>query len=105
MNRYIQLGEFTRSLFDSEPQAQRVAVVLTAMLATQSPRISAISQAMPGNPQANSIPLVAQAEAAPLRRSSAAVDQAGRGQVHGSGPPPCPILCLKFRSSLPDLVR
>lgn len=53
MNKYIQLGEFTQSLFDSPAQAQQVAVVLKAILDAQSPRLSAISQTMPGNPEAN----------------------------------------------------
>lgn len=53
MTKSIQLFALTRSLFDSEPQAHKVAVVLKAILAAQSPRISATSPAMPGTPTAH----------------------------------------------------
>lgn len=53
MTKCIQLLEFARSLFDSETEAKQVALVLQAILDAQSPRISAISHAMPGNPEAN----------------------------------------------------
>jgi hypothetical protein len=53
MTKCIQLFDFARSLFDSEEWARKVAVVLQAILVAQSPRLSAISHAMPGNPVAN----------------------------------------------------
>lgn len=53
MTKSIQLFPFTRTLFDSEAQAHKAAVVLKAILDAQSPRISAISRAMPGHPEAN----------------------------------------------------
>jgi len=53
MTKRIHLFEFVRSRFDCEVQARKVAVILKAILQAQSPRISAIAQAMPGNPEAN----------------------------------------------------
>lgn len=44
---------FTQELFDRPEQAQKAARILKGILEAQSPRLSDIAQAMPGNPEAN----------------------------------------------------
>lgn len=50
---FRRMEQFTDYLFDSKDQARKAALILKAILEARSPRLSDISQAMPGNPQAN----------------------------------------------------
>jgi len=50
---FKRMEQFTEYLFDSKAQARKAALILKAFLEARSPRLSDISQKMPGNPQAN----------------------------------------------------
>ncbi len=50
---FRRMEQFTDYLFDSKDQARKAALILKAILEVRSPRLSDISQAMPGNPEAN----------------------------------------------------
>lgn len=47
------IERFTKEIFDRDEEAEKAAVILKGILDAQSPRISDISHAMPGNPDAN----------------------------------------------------
>lgn len=48
-----EMERFAQELFDRPEQAQKAAGILKGILEAQSPRLSDIAQAMPGNPEAN----------------------------------------------------
>lgn len=50
---FKRMEQFTDYLFDRKDQAHKAALILKAILEARSPRLSDISQEMPGNPQAN----------------------------------------------------
>ncbi|MGQ9477380.1 MAG: hypothetical protein ACUVRH_02685 [Candidatus Bipolaricaulia bacterium] len=50
---FRRIEQFTDYLFDSKDQAHKAALILKAILETRSPRLSDISQEMPGNPETN----------------------------------------------------
>lgn len=50
---FKRMEQFTDYLFDPKDQAHKAALILKAILEARSPRLSDISQAMPGNPEAN----------------------------------------------------
>jgi len=50
---FRRMEQFTDYLFDSKDQARKAALILKAILQARSPRLSDISQEMPGNPEAN----------------------------------------------------
>jgi len=50
---FRRMKQFTDYLFDSKGQARKAALILKAILEARSPRLSDISQGMPGNPEAN----------------------------------------------------
>ena len=52
MIKSIDILGFAQSLFDEERVARKGAHILKAMLRARWPRLSDISQHMPGNPQA-----------------------------------------------------
>jgi Transposase DDE domain len=53
MNKFIKAQAFFKHLFDQERLASQAAVIVEAILAACSPRLSAIAQHMPGNEAAN----------------------------------------------------
>lgn len=57
MNQHVlsfkRMKQFTEYLFDLQDLALKAATILKAILRARSPRLSDISQAMPGNPEAN----------------------------------------------------
>lgn len=53
MNKFIKAQAFFKYLFDQEHQAIKAAVIVEAILAACSPRLSAIAQHMPGGEAAN----------------------------------------------------
>src|SRR4030095_17220885 len=50
---FTRIPLFAHFLFDSEPLANKATTILAGMLAAQSPRLSRISQYMPGSAEAN----------------------------------------------------
>ena len=53
MYEFINISAFARLLFDREDQALKAARIMQAILEARSPRLSDISQRMPGKPAAN----------------------------------------------------
>ncbi len=53
MCKFINAARFARFLFDQDDQATKAGCILQAILEARSPRLSDISQRMPGNPDAN----------------------------------------------------
>ena len=53
MNKFIKVQAFCQHLFDQERLAVKAAVIIEAILAACSPRLSAIAQHMPGSEAAN----------------------------------------------------
>ena len=50
---FRRMEQFTDYLFDDREEARKAALILKAILEARSPRLSDISQALPGNPQSN----------------------------------------------------
>ena len=48
---YKRMGEFTEYLFDKKDQVTKAALILKAIL--EAPRLSNLSQVLPGSPEAN----------------------------------------------------
>jgi hypothetical protein len=53
MNKFIKAAAFLRHLFDQDRLAEKAAVIVEAILAARSPRLSEIAQHMPGHEAAN----------------------------------------------------
>jgi hypothetical protein len=53
MNKFIKAGAFLKHLFDQECLATKAAIIIEAILAACSPRLSEIAQHMPGHEAAN----------------------------------------------------
>jgi hypothetical protein len=53
MNKFIKAEAFLKHLFDSDRLAAKAAIIVEAILAACSPRISEIAQHMPGGEAAN----------------------------------------------------
>jgi hypothetical protein len=53
MNKFIEAGVFLKYLFDQECLATKAAVIIDAILAAGSPRMSEIAQHLPGHEAAN----------------------------------------------------
>jgi hypothetical protein len=53
MNKFIQAAPFLKNLFDQDRLVQKAAVIVEAILAARSPRLSDIAQHMPGREAAN----------------------------------------------------
>jgi hypothetical protein len=50
---FRRMGQFTGYLFDAKGQAKKAALILKAILDSRSPRLSCLSQKMPGSQEAN----------------------------------------------------
>jgi hypothetical protein len=50
---FRRMKKFTDYLFDSEDQSKKAALILKAILDSQSPRLSRLSHKMPGSQEAN----------------------------------------------------
>ena len=53
MNKFIKAAPFLKYLFDQDGLVEKAAVIVEAILAARSPRLSDIAQHMPGSEPAN----------------------------------------------------